>query len=191
MLRMRLPGDKWLEEKHKAKRKRRSWRKLHLGLDLNSGDIVCSELTTQDIGDPTVLSDLLDQIDSQVYQFTADGAYDGVPTCALLAAKFGSMIAVTIPPPKNAVMSPNVVQDPTQRDCHISEIASHGRMAWQKATGYNQRSRVETLMGRWKTVIGPKLKARDFENQKTEAKIGARVLNRMTGLGCPRFERTA
>ena len=64
-------------------------------------------------------------------------------------------------------------------------------MAWQKANGYNQRSRVETLMGRWKTVIGPKLKARDFENQRTEAKIGVRVLNRMTGLGRPRFERTA
>ena len=36
----------WLEEKHKTKRKRRSWRKLHLGLDLVSGEIVCSELTT-------------------------------------------------------------------------------------------------------------------------------------------------
>ena len=64
-------------------------------------------------------------------------------------------------------------------------------MAWQKATGYNQRSRGETLMGRWKTVIGSKLKARNFENQKTEAKIGVRVLNQMTGLGRPRFERTA
>ncbi|MEF3129255.1 IS5/IS1182 family transposase, partial [Rhizobium leguminosarum] len=33
---------------------------------------------------------------------------------------------------------------------------------------------------RWKTVIGPKLKARNLDNQKTEAKIGVRVLNRMT-----------
>jgi hypothetical protein len=46
-------------------------------------------------------------------------------------------------------------------------------------------------MGRWKAVIGPKLKARAFENQKTEAKIGVRVLNRMTELGRPHFERTA
>jgi hypothetical protein len=46
-------------------------------------------------------------------------------------------------------------------------------------------------MGRWKTVIGPKLKARTFENQKTEAKIGVWLLNRMTGLGRPSFERTA
>ena len=49
----------WLEEKHKTKRKRRSWRKLHLGLDLNSGEILCSELTTQDVADPTALQDLL------------------------------------------------------------------------------------------------------------------------------------
>jgi len=46
-------------------------------------------------------------------------------------------------------------------------------------------------MGRWKAVIGPKLKAHTIENQKTEAKIGVRVLNRMTGLGRPHFERTA
>lgn len=64
-------------------------------------------------------------------------------------------------------------------------------MAWQKTSGYNQRSRVETQIGRWKGVIGPKLKARSFENQKTEAKIGTCVLNRMTELGHPSFERTA
>jgi hypothetical protein len=46
-------------------------------------------------------------------------------------------------------------------------------------------------MGRWKAVIGPKLKARAFENQKTEAKIGVRILNRVTELGRPNFERTA
>jgi hypothetical protein len=46
-------------------------------------------------------------------------------------------------------------------------------------------------MSRWKAVVGPKLKARNFENQKTEARIGVRVLNRMTGLGRPYFERIA
>ncbi|MEP3334051.1 hypothetical protein [Sedimentitalea sp.] len=101
------------------------------------------------------------------------------------------MIKVTIPPPKNAILSPNAAHNLMARDRHISEIAAHGRMAWQKTTGYNQRSRGETLMGRWKAVIGPKLKARNFENQKSEAKIGVRVLNRMTELGRPRFERTA
>ncbi|MEP2473260.1 MAG: hypothetical protein ABJH45_17145 [Paracoccaceae bacterium] len=101
------------------------------------------------------------------------------------------MIKVTVPPPGNATLSPNVAENPMARDCRIAVIATRGRMAWQKATGYNQRSRVETLMGRWKAIIGPKLKARNLENQKTEAKIGVRIFNRMTGLGHPSFERTA
>lgn len=181
----------WLEKKHKTKRKRRSWRKLHLGLDLVSGEIVCAELTTDNVGDPTALPDLLDQIDGPVDLFLADGAYDGSSTRDVLAARFGSMIEVTVPPPKNAILSPNAAKDPTARDRDIAKIATHGRMAWQKANGYNQRSRSETLMGRWKAVIGPKLKARGLETQKTETQIGVRVLNQMTRLGRPRFERTA
>ena len=181
----------WLEEKHKNKAKRKSWRKLHLGLDLVSGKIVCSDLTTDDVGDPTALPDLLDQIDGPVNLFLADGAYDGGPTGDLLAERFGSVIEVTIPPPKNATFSPTAAWDPTVRDRHIAEIQPHGRMAWQKTSGYNQRSRIETQMSRWKAVIGPKPKARSFENQKTEAKIGVRILNRMTELGRPIIERTA
>lgn len=61
----------------------------------------------------------------------------------------------------------------------------------QKSSGYNQRSRVDTQMGRWKAVIAPKLKARQFDNQKTEAKIGVHVLNRMTELGRPECKRVA
>jgi len=191
MLCMRLPGEKWCEQKHKTKRKRRSWRKLHLGLDLVSREIVCSDLTKDDVGDPTALPGLLDQVDGPVDRFLAEGAYDGEPTSDLLAARFGSMIEVTIPPPKNAILSNNAAQNPTSRDCHIADIAARGRIAWQTASGYNQRSRGETLMGRWKGGIAPKLKARGFENQRTEAQIGVRVLNRMTRLGRPRFERTA
>jgi hypothetical protein len=73
-----------LEQKHKTKRKRRSWRKLDLGLDLVSSQIVCSELTPDDVGDPTALPSLLDQIHGRVDLFLADGAYNGEPTCAAL-----------------------------------------------------------------------------------------------------------
>ena len=181
----------WLEEKHKKKQKRKSWRKLHLGLDLVSGDIVCSDLTTEDVGDPTALPNLFDQVEGSADTFIADGAYDGEPISTLLAARFGSTIAVTIPPPIDATLSPYAAHNPTTRDTHITEIAARGRIVWQKATGYNQRNRGETQMGHWKTVVGPKLKARNFENQKTEVKIGVCVLNRMTGLRRSRFERTA
>jgi hypothetical protein len=112
----------WLEEKHKAKGKRRAWRKLHLGLDLVSGEIVCSDLTTDDIGDPTALPGLLDQIDGPVEKFLADGAYDGEPTVKALADRFGPLIEVTIPPPKNVAMSAVVAQNLSIRDQHITEI---------------------------------------------------------------------
>jgi transposase len=179
----------WLENKHQIKPKRKRWRKLHLGLDLVSGEIVCCDLTTDDVGDSTALPDLLGQVDAPVACFIADGAYDGAPTRDLLAERFGEIVEVIIPPPKTAVPSPQLVLVPPVRDRHIAEIETKGRMAWQKSTGYNQRSRVETQMGRWKAVIGPKLKARHFDNQKTEAKIGVRVLNRMTELRRPQFER--
>ena len=79
--------------------------------------------------------------------------------------------------------------DATVRDRHIAQIRSNGCMAWQTATGYNQRSRIETQMGRWKSVIGPKLKFRSFSRQITEVQLGRKVLNTMTALGRPVFER--
>jgi hypothetical protein len=88
------------------------------------------------------------------------------------------------------MLSSDAARNRTIRDGQITEIKAYGRIVWQKTSGYNQRSRGETLMGRWKAVIGPKLKARSFENQKTEARIGVRALNRMTELGRPSFERT-
>ncbi len=49
------------------------------------------------------------------------------------------------------------------RDRHIAQIRRNGRMAWQAATGYNERSRIETQIGRWKSVIGPMSRPRNSE----------------------------
>jgi len=68
---------------------------------------------------------------------------------------------------------------------HLAMIAEHGRLAWQAATGYGQRSLVETTMGRYKALIGPRLRARGFAAQQTEAAIGVAVLNQMLAAGCP------
>src|SRR5215204_3036640 len=43
------PGE-WLIEKH-GTRRRRSWKKLHIGVDADTGRIVASELTTRDVDD--------------------------------------------------------------------------------------------------------------------------------------------
>ena len=56
---------------------------------------------------------------------------------------------------------------------------------WQASTGCGQRSLVETTMGRYKTLIGPRLRARGFAAQQTEAAIAVAVLNRMMVAGRP------
>src|ERR1700676_2307994 len=52
-------------------------------------------------------------------------------------------------------------------------------LAWQKATDYGKRSLVETTMGRYKALIGPRLRARGCAAQQTEAAIGVVVLKQM------------
>jgi hypothetical protein len=64
-------------------------------------------------------------------------------------------------------------------------ITKRGRLAWQVATGYGQRSLVETTMGRYKTLVGPRLRACGFAAQQSEAAIGVAVLNRMLASGRP------
>lgn len=107
-----------------------------------------------------VFPNLLDQIDDPVDQFWADVAYDGNATRNLLAERFGASIEFLILPPKNVTFSTYMSQDPTVRDYQIAHIQANGLLSWQKASCYNQRSRIETQIGRWKAVIGPKLKAR-------------------------------
>ncbi|MFA3918760.1 IS5 family transposase [Ruegeria hyattellae] len=177
-------GDNWHEEKYGARKARKTWRKLHIGLDRETGDIVASKLTTEHVGDETALPELLTDIDADVSRFLADGAYDGQGVVDCLESRFGSGIEIIIPPPKNAVRGENA-----QRNRHVAAIAKHGRMNWQAETGYNQRSQVEAQIGRWKQVIGDGLQARDFGRQIAEAKVAAKALNRMTGLGRAMYER--
>ena len=178
----------WLHNKHNVQPKRKSWRKLHLGLDLNTGEIVYTYLTKDDVGDPKALPELLDQLEIPVSRFLADGAYDGAPTSDLLMERFVKDVEIIIPPPITAVVSPKAARDPTPRDKHMAEIAQRGRMGWQVRCGYNQRSRAEAQIGRWKMVIRPKMHARKFDNQKTEPKIATHILNKMNELGRAKFE---
>ncbi|MFA3920487.1 IS5 family transposase [Ruegeria hyattellae] len=177
-------GDGWHAEKHPTRKARKTWRKLHIGLDPETGDIVASKLTTEHMGDETALPDLIAGIDADVSRILADGAYEGQGVVDCLEDRFGSGIEIIIPPPKTAVRGENA-----QRNHHIAAIAEHGRMNWQAETGYNQRSQVEAQISRWKQVIGERLQARDFDRQIAEAQIASKALNRMTGLGRAKYER--
>ena len=182
------PGE-WLLEKHGTKT-RRSWRKLHLGMDADTGQIVASALTTNDVDDGSQAGPLLDQVAGPVVSFTGDGAYDQDGVYASVAERHPEA-AVVVPPRATAVPSTTAESAPTQRDRHLQHMADHGRMAWQKASGYTKRARAEAAIGRWKQVIGDRLRAHTDERRATEVDVAVYVLNRMLELGRPNYVRVA
>ncbi|MFP5511550.1 MAG: hypothetical protein ACLGJC_00465 [Alphaproteobacteria bacterium] len=93
------------------------------------------------------------------------------------------------PPRSDAVLSDTTETVPTQRDRHVQTIAEQGRMAWQRASGYNKQAGVESQMARWKVVLGEVLRFRCDAAQATEAAIDIAVLNRMLDLGRPNSVR--
>jgi len=100
-------------------------------------------------------------------------------------SKHSAGAAVVIPPRANAVERPDANAS-SQRGGHIAAINADGRMKWQVATGHGRRSLVETAIGRYKSIIGHRLRARSCCEQQTEAAIGCAVLNRM--LACARVK---
>ena len=187
-LRLCGPGE-WLTENN-GTRKRRSWRKLHIGVDADTGQIFAVELTTYDVDDGSQVTPLLDQIDRPVASFTADGAYDRDDVYAAVADSHPDA-AVVIPPRSNAVPTSSSHTEPSQRDRHLAVIAQRGRRGWQKASGYNFRALVEADVNRWKQVMGGALRSRTDGRQATEVAIAASVLNRMLDLGRPEYVRVA
>ena len=176
-------AGEWLLEKHGTKT-RRSWRKLHIGMDADTGQIVAATLTTNDVDDGSQVGPLLDQVAVPVASFTADGAYDQESVAAAVAARHPEA-AVIVPPRSTAVPSETAATAPTQRDRHLQCIAEHGRAAWQKASGYTTRARVEATIGRFKQVIGDGLRCRTEQRRATEVDLAVHALNRMLELGRP------
>jgi hypothetical protein len=93
---------------------------------------------------------LLDQVEAPVASFTGDGAYDQDDVYRTV---IDCDAEVVVPPRATAMLSEMAETEPTQRDRHLQSIAERGRMEWQKASGYNKRSRVEAAIGRYKKVI--------------------------------------
>ena len=187
-LRLGGPGE-WLVEKH-GTRRRRSWRKLHIGVDAETGQILASKLTTHDVDDGSQVEPLLDQIPGPLASFIGDGAYDQAGVYGTVA-KHHPDAEVIVPPRSTAVLSDTADIALTQRDRHLQSISQHGRMGWQTRSGYSRRALVETSISRFKRVIGDALRSRTDRRRATEVAIAVHALNRMLELGRPKSVRIA
>lgn len=183
---LKIYGEgEWKVRTH-GKSKRRTWRKLHLGIDAASGEIQAAGLTENNISDDEMASTLLQQITPPIATFAADGSYDKRKVYASL--QFHAPTArVLIPPRKNARIwqHGNTRAERLKRDENLRYIRQHGRTGWKRASGYHVRSLAETTMFRIKTIFGDTLSARLIETQSTQALTRCAALNRMTHLGMP------
>lgn len=167
----------WKVRQHGSS-KRRTWRKLHLAVDEANSQIMAVVLTDNSFKDNQVFEDLIDGVDGEIEQASADGAYDS-KNCYGKSMEEG--INLVTPPRKGAVIKKhgNCSGPPNPRDLHLREIRKIGRKAWKEKNNYHRRSISETAMYRFKSVLGDKLFSREFERQANEAFIKCQILNRM------------
>lgn len=164
--------------------KRRTGRKLHLGVDEATGEILGAVVMTNDFHDGEILNDGLDAINEPIEQGSTDGAYDHRHCYDEMDAK-GAKAA--IPPRKDAKIwqHGNRKGKPHQRDENLRSIRKHGRKRWKRESGYHRRSIAETIMFRLKTTFGGNLSTRTFDNQAAELFIQCAALNRMIQIAKP------
>jgi len=179
----------WKTRKHGIS-KRRTWRKLHLGVDEKTGFIHAQVLTenSKGDGDAQQVKSLLEQIESPIDKFSGDGAYDTYEIWTLLK---DSGIEGIIPPQENAVYWVDEHEELLDLDRNkvLEKIESTSRKEWKKTSAYHRRSLSETAMMRFKIIFGSTLYSKIFEKQKTEAAIKIKCLNKMTALGMPNSKK--
>lgn len=164
--------------------KRRTWRKLHLGIDEATGEVIAEILSSNAKKDGELLPDLIEQINRPISQASGDGAYDSFENYELLRV---NGIKATIPPRKDAKIKQhgNTAGVTVARDNIVRGIRKLGRSRWKQQNGYHRRSLAETAMFRFKRILGNNLHAILFENQAVEAVIKCNIINKMTTLGMP------
>ncbi|EYB45654.1 transposase [Escherichia coli] len=153
----------WKVRKH-GKERRRIWRKLHLAVDSNTHEVVCADLSLNNVTDSEAFPGLIRQTHRKIRAAAADGAYDTRLCHDELRRK---KISALIPPRKGA------------------------GSRWKWTTEYNRRSIAETAMYRMKQLLGDSLTLRDYDGQVAEAMAMVRALNRMTKAGMPESVRIA
>jgi hypothetical protein len=169
---------------------RRTWRKLHLGVDAQTGEIVAQTLTPAATDDGSQLRPLLAQIPVSISRCYGDGAYDQWTVLRQLAYPATGQTApieAVIPPrrgaqPRRAKRRYRHIEARNQR---VRMIARRGRKRWKRDSGYHQRSLGESAISRYKRIFGPRLRARQGDRQQVEVRLGCRILNQMTHLGRP------
>ncbi len=166
----------WRAEKYGG---RKAWAKLHLALDPRSGKLILAEVSQEYVHDTTYLEKALQRASRRRGKVLIDGMADS-RQCYEMAEKYGKNLLT--PPQKGAVFRRESGYE--KRNEAISIIRGFGgdllaKSIWAKLVGYSRRVIAESMMSRWKRVLGSILKSRSDERQKTEVQLKAFMINAM------------
>lgn len=170
--------------------KRRTWRKLHIGIDSATGEILCHTLTDNSMNDADMVKPLLNQLSKtlRINTFIGDGIYDKEKVYEILQER---KIEAVIPPRKDAkiICHRNRKGKVHPRDENLRYIRKYGRRRWKEEHGYYQRNKVETTMFRIKRIFSDRLESRTRERQEVEVALMCKILNKMSSYGMPLIEK--
>lgn len=161
--------------------KRRTWRKLHLGVEEETGEILAAVVSTNNVSDDEAFKDILDSVEDDIEAVSADGAYDK-RKCYDEIEKRGAQANI---PPREDAQYWQKEGETHARNQNLKQIEDLGRAEWKQESGYHRRSLAETMMFRFKAIFGDTCSRRTFDNQAAELLLACAALNRMTHLGMP------
>jgi len=174
-------GEKeWMQIKHRTTR-RRKFIKIHTGINVTTREILYNKSTSSRVSDISILSDAVEKVGNKFNRFLADGGYDSKYSYTMMP----NGVEIVIPPRKNAVKDNST----HQRNKAIDYIGEHSRSRWRREVGYHDRAIVENTFSRWKTIFGENIKSKNEYSQQVEVTIKSEILNKMTSLGMPEWNR--
>jgi len=174
---LKIYGEgEWCTKRYGGKSK---WVKLHVGMDPESGKLVIAEITEENVHDTACLEKALKRSNRRKGKVLFDGIADS-KRCYDLCRKYNKELLT--PPSRKAVMRREPEYSLRNEALRIIKGLGGDELArsiWSKLSGYSRRSEVESLIARWKKLLGGKLKSRSLEGVKKEVALKGIILNEM------------
>ena len=166
--------------------KQRAWRKLHIAVDRETGNIVASELTASRARDATRVPALLTQIQAPLVSVAADSAYDKEAVYeAIEAHSPGRRTRVVIPPQRNATLSR--IRTPPCRSAIAIFVQSKDTA---DVNGTSSQATPSEAWWRTRSIVtrrssGRRCGLERWRGNELNTELGARYSTRWLRSGCP------
>lgn len=167
-------SGEWKKEKYGGKRR---WRKIHVGINLRTKEIIFAKATDEHVHDLTHISDVLDRCNRRKGDFLIDGIGDTHDLYKKTAFHNKNLLT----PPRQGA-SPFTGCPSRQHAVKLINLLGSDREArsiWAKLTGYNQRAHIEGNFSTWKRVFGEELSSRTHKTIDAEVYVKSLMFNKM------------